>query len=83
MGMAEVNPHAMVQSLFVIFILAALGAALVGPFSGEINSWAANLTEQNQTAAAAVILLIPLIYWILLGVGVILYTLGVFLGHEH
>lgn len=53
--MAEVNPHAMVYSLFVIFILGALGAALAGPFSTQIDSWAAALTAANQTAAAAVV----------------------------
>ncbi len=80
--MAEVNPHAMVYSLFIIFILGALGAALAGPFSTQITAWAAALTAANNTAAAAVVALIPLIYWILLSVGVILYTLGIFLGRK-
>lgn len=80
--MADVNPRTMVYSLFIIFVLAMLGAALVGPFNTEITSWQAALNSSGQTAAATVVGLIPLIYWILLGIGIVLYTLGVFLGRE-
>lgn len=79
--MAEVSPRAVVTSIMVIFILAVLGAALSGPLQTQITYWSANLTKGGNTAAATVVGLIPLIYWILLGIGVILYAVGLFLGH--
>jgi len=78
--MAEISPRAVVTSIMTIFILAVLGAALAGPLQTQITDWKANLTAGGNTAAATVVGLIPLIYWILLGIGVILYAVGLFLG---
>ena len=80
--MAEISPRAVVTSIMVIFILAVLGAALSGPLNTQITNWKANLTSEGNTGAATVVGLIPLLYWILLGVGVILYAVGLFLGHS-
>jgi len=69
----------MVASLIGIFLLAVLGAALSGPLQDQVDSWSANLTADGQTAAAAIVDLIPLLYWILLAVGIILATVATFM----
>ncbi len=77
---AEVSPHGMVYSIVLIFVIAILGAAFEPVLADQVTSWKANLTSDGQTAAAAVVGLIPTIYWILLAVGIILYVVAMFLG---
>lgn len=79
--MAEgVSPHGFVTIIMVFFVIALLGAALTSVFDTQITNWAANLTADGQTSAATVVNLIPTIFWILVGVGLILMAVGVFMG---
>ena len=67
-----VNPASMVGVIMFVFLLAVLGAAFTPLLQGQVNGWSANLTAANQTGAAAVVRLVPLIFWILIAVGIIL-----------
>ena len=79
--MAEgVSPHGFVTIIMVFFVIALLGAALTSVFDTQITNWSANLTADGQTSAATVVNLIPTIFWILVGVGLILMAVGVFMG---
>src|SRR2546430_1355831 len=78
-GMAGVTPEFMVSAIMFVFIIAILGAAFTGPLQGQVNNWTANLTANNQSATATVVGLIPLPFWILLAVGVILVVVSTFL----
>jgi len=62
-----------------VFIVAILGAAFTAPLQGQVNNWSANLTANNQSSAATIVNLIPLLFWILLAVGVILIVVAIFL----
>lgn len=77
---AAVTPHGMITMIVVIFVLAILGAVFTTPLQDQITSWSANLTTNGQTAAAAVVNLIPLLFWVLLAVGMILTVVGTFIG---
>ena len=55
-----------------IFILAILGAAFTPELQTQVDSWEENLTTAGQTAAATVVSLIPLLFWVLLAVAIIL-----------
>lgn len=69
----------MVGSLIAVFLLAVLGAALSPEVQTQVDAWSENLTTAGQTAAAAIVDLIPLLYWILLAVGIILGLVATFL----
>lgn len=78
--MAEVDPHKMVVAIVLIFVLSILGAVFTAPLQTEVGYWQANLTAHGQTAAAAIVGLIPLLFWVLLAVGIILMVVSMFLG---
>jgi hypothetical protein len=67
-----VNPASMVVLIMFVFLLAVLGAAFTPILQTQVNSWSSNLTAQNQTAAAAIVTILPLIFWILIAVAIIL-----------
>ena len=62
----------MVSLIVFIFLLAILGAAFTPVLQTQVDSWSSNLTTEGQTAAAAVVDIIPLLFWILLAVAIIL-----------
>ena len=62
----------MVGLVIYIFILAILGAAFTPELQVQVDSWEENLTTAGQTAAATVVSLIPLLFWVLLAVAIIL-----------
>lgn len=69
----------MVAAIIFIFVIAILGAAFSGPLQDQVDSWEENLTDNGQTTAASVVSLIPLLFWILLAVGIILLIVATFL----
>ena len=69
----------MIVGLIGVFVLAMLGAALTDPLQDQVDSWEENLTTAGQTAAATVVALIPLLFWVLLSVGIILALVSTFL----
>jgi len=69
----------MIVGLIGVFVLAMLGAALTDPLQDQVDSWESNLTTAGQTAAATVVALIPLLFWVLLSVGIILALVSTFL----
>jgi len=69
----------MIVGLIGVFVLAMLGAALTDPLQDQVDSWEENLTTAGQTAAATVVALIPLLFWVLLAVGIILSLVATFL----
>ncbi len=69
----------MVAAIMFVFIIAILGAAFTGPLQGQVNNWSANLTANNLSSAATVVSLIPLLFWILLAVGIILIVVAAML----
>lgn len=69
----------MVGAVVLVFLIAILGAAFTPVLQDQVDSWSENLTTQGQTAAAAVVSLLPLIFWILLAVGLILLIVAIFL----
>ena len=71
-AVAGVTPSKMVVLIIFVFLLAVLGAAFTPVLQGQVNNWSANLTAQNQSSAAAIVSLIPLIFWILIAVAIIL-----------
>lgn len=62
----------MIVLIIFVFLLAVLGAAFTPVLQSQVNNWSANLTSANQTSAAAIVSLLPLIFWILLAVAIIL-----------
>ncbi len=78
--MAETSPHGMVSAIIFIFVIAILGAAFASPLQTQVTSWSSNLTAAGQTTAASVVSLIPLLFWVLLAVGIILLVVSMFLG---
>lgn len=79
-AMADVSARGMVGAIVVIFVIAILGAAFTKPLQDQVDSWKQNLTTEGQATAAAVVGLIPLLFWVLLAVGVILLVVEMFLG---
>ena len=69
----------MIVGLIGVFVLAMLGAALTDPLQDQVDSWEENLTTAGQTAAATVVALIPLLFWVLLSVDIILALVSTFL----
>jgi len=69
----------MVGAIILVFLVAILGAAFTPVLQTQVDSWSENLTTEGQTAAAAVVGLIPLLFWILLAVGLILTIVAIFL----
>lgn len=78
--MADVSPHKMVSMVVLVFLIGVLGAAFTPTLQTQVDAWSASLTAANQTGAATIVSLIPTIFWILLAVGVILMSVGAFLG---
>jgi TRAP-type mannitol/chloroaromatic compound transport system permease large subunit len=76
---AGVTPHKMIEAIVFVFVIAILGAAFTPALQTQVDSWAENLTTAGQTAAASVVTLIPLLFWILLAVGMILVIVATFL----
>ncbi len=76
----EVSPHSMVLLIVFVFLLAVLGAAFTPVLQGQVNNWSANLTAANQTSAATIVSLIPLIFWILIAVAIILLVVRKLIG---
>jgi hypothetical protein len=56
----------MIGAIILIFVIAILGAAFTTPLQNQVTSWSDNLTTNGQTTAAAVVSLIPLLFWVLL-----------------
>src|SRR6266566_3312035 len=77
-GITKLGPGEMVAAIMFVFVIAILGAAFTGPLQGQVNNWTAN----NQSSAATVVSLIPLLFWILLAVGIILVVVGSFLPEQ-
>jgi hypothetical protein len=78
--MAEgVSPEKMIGAVIFVFIIAVLGAAFTSTLQDQVDSWSENLTDSGQGGAATVVNLIPLLFWILLGVGIILALVASFL----
>ncbi len=78
-GIGKLGPGEMVAAIMFVFIIALLGAAFTGPLQGQVNNWSANLTANNLSSAATVVSLIPLLFWILLAVGIILVVVSAML----
>ncbi len=78
--MADVSARGMVGAIMLIFVICILGAAFTSPLQAQVTSWTSNLTAAGQSTAAAVVALIPLLFWVLLAVGVILVVVEMFLG---
>src|SRR6266567_145702 len=78
-GFTKLGPGEMVAAIMFVFIIAILGAAFTGPLQGQVNNWSANLTANNLSSAATVVSLIPLLFWILLAVGIILIVVAAML----
>ena len=76
---AVISSNRMIVGLIGVFVLAMLGAALTDPLQDQVDSWEENLTTAGQTAAATVVALIPLLFWVLLAVGIILSLVATFL----
>jgi hypothetical protein len=74
-----VSPQRMIGALVFVFIIAVLGAAFTSTLQDQVDSWSENLTTAGQDGAATVVELIPLLFWILLGVGIILALVAAFL----
>jgi len=74
-----IGANRMIVGLIGVFVLAMLGAALTDPLQDQVDSWEENLTTAGQTAAATVVALIPLLFWVLLSVGIILALVSTFL----
>src|SRR3972149_2665019 len=74
-----IGANRMIVGLIGVFVLAMLGAALTDPLQDQVDSWESNLTTAGQTAAATVVALIPLLFWVLLSVGIILALVSTFL----
>jgi len=66
----------MVTMIIFVFLIAVLGAAFTPVLQGQVNNWSANLTASNQSSAASVVSLIPLIFWILIAVAIILVVVN-------
>jgi type III secretory pathway component EscU len=81
--MPNVSARGMIGAIILIFVIAILGAAFTTPLQNQVTSWSDNLTTNGQTTAAAVVSLIPLLFWVLLAVGIILVVVEMFLGSEH
>jgi len=69
----------MVGGVVLVFLIAVLGAAFTPTLQDQVNSWKQNLTNEGNGAAASVVSLIPLLFWILLSVGIILTIVAMFL----
>jgi len=69
----------MVTMIIFVFLIAVLGAAFTPVLQGQVNNWSANLTASNQSSAASVVSLIPLIFWILIAVAIILVVVNTLL----
>jgi len=69
----------MVGGIIFVFVLSILGAVFASELQTQVDSWESNLTAEGQTAAAAVVALIPLLFWVLLAVGIILSIVQMFL----
>lgn len=69
----------MVGAVILVFLIAILGAAFTPVLQDQVNSWESNLTTAGQTAAAAVVSLLPLLFWILLAIGIVLTIVAIFL----
>jgi len=65
----------MVALIIFVFVLAVLGAAFTPVLQTQVTSWSANLTATNQSSAAAIVSLLPLIFWILIAVAIILVVI--------
>lgn len=74
-----VSPQKMIGAVVFVFLIAVLGAAFTPTLQSQVDSWQENLTDAGQTGAATVVGIIPLMFWILLGVGVILALVAAFL----
>ena len=74
-----IGANRMIVGLIGVFVLAMLGGALTDPLQDQVDSWEENLTTAGQTAAATVVALIPLLFWVLLSVGIILALVSTFL----
>ena len=68
--------------IVLLFLIALLGAAFTPTLQTQVTSWSENLTTSGQTGAATVVNLIPLVFWILLAVGLILAAVHEFLPGE-
>jgi hypothetical protein len=68
-----------VGGVLLVVMVAVLGAAFTPMIQDQVTSWSDNLTAEGQTAAAAVVGIIPLLFWILLAIGVILAIVALFL----
>ena len=69
----------MVGGIIFVFVLSILGAVFASELQTQVDSWESNLTAEGQTAAASVVALIPLLFWVLLAVGIILSIVQMFL----
>lgn len=74
-----VSPSKMIGAVIFVFIIAVLGAAFTPTLQTQVDSWEENLTTSGQTGAATVVALVPLLFWILLAVGIILAVVATFL----
>jgi hypothetical protein len=68
-----------VGAVILVVLVAVLGAAFTPLIQDQTDSWSANLTTAGQTGAAAVVDILPLLFWILLAIGVLLVIIAVFL----
>lgn len=78
-GEVELSPGGMVAAIMFVFVISILGAAFTGPLQGQVNNWTSNLTANNQSSAATVVGLVPLLFWILIAVAIILTIVAAFL----
>lgn len=75
----DVDARTMITAVIAVFLLALLGAAFTPTLQTQVDSWEENLTTAGQTGAASVVNLIPLIFWLLLAIGIVLMTVATFL----
>ena len=68
-----------VGAVLLVVLVAVLGASFTPLIQDQVDSWEQNLTTAGQTAAASVVSIIPLLFWILLAIGVLLVIISVFL----
>lgn len=78
--MAEVTPKGMIGAIVLIFLISILGSAFTVPLQDQVTSWKSNLTAEGQTTAASVVGLIPMLFWVLLAVGIIIVIVEMFVG---